>query len=370
MSLPFLAPLRRFSFLGNSLEDWAVALAVTILATAAMALVRSMVLRRLAARSAITDTRLDDLVVTMLSKTYLLFIVAFGIYFGSTFLVLGRARELFIDRVAVAALLMQVAIWGDVGLRAWRDQLRRDQDIARRNSSSVLGFILRLTLWVIVFLVVLDNFGVNITALVASLGVGGIAVALAVQNILGDLFASLSITLDKPFEIGDFIIVGDVLGSVEHIGLKTTRLRGLGGEQVVFSNGDLLKSRIHNHKRMETRRVAFVLRIAYGTTEELLCKVPRIIREIVTAKPNIDFERAHFFMWGEWSLDFEVVYHFRSPDYVLHMDAQQDIFFEIYRRFEKEGIRFAHPLSIIRLADPPAGLFQGSAEAQGRNWRH
>jgi small-conductance mechanosensitive channel len=370
MSLPFLAPLRRFSFLGNSLEDWAVALAVTILATAAMAFVRSMVLRRLAARSAITDTRLDDLVVTMLSKTYLLFIVAFGIYFGSTFLALDRARGLFIDRVAVAALLMQVAIWGDVGLRSWRDQLRRDQDIARRNSSSVLGFILRLTLWVIVFLVVLDNFGVNITALVASLGVGGIAVALAVQNILGDLFASLSITLDKPFEIGDFIIVGDVLGSVEHIGLKTTRLRGLGGEQVVFSNGDLLKSRIHNHKRMETRRVAFVLRIAYGTSEELLCKVPRIIREIVTAKPNIDFERAHFFMWGEWSLDFEVVYHFRSPDYVLHMDAQQDIFLEIYRRFEKEGIRFAHPLSIIRLADPPAGLFQGSAEAPGRNWRH
>jgi small-conductance mechanosensitive channel len=264
---------------------------------------------------------------------------------------------------------MQVAVWGDVGLRGWRDQLRQGQDGARRNSSSILGFSLRLTLWVIVALMVLDNFGVNITALVASLGVGGIAVALAVQNILGDLFASLSITLDKPFEIGDFIIVGDVLGSVEHIGLKTTRVRGLGGEQVVFSNGDLLKSRIHNHKRMETRRVAFVLRIAYGTTEELLCRVPRIIRDIIAAKPNIDFERAHFFSWGEWSLDFEVVYHFRSPDYVLHMDAQQDIFLEIYRRFEQEGIRFAHPLSIVRLADGPAGL-QAAAGQAGPAWRH
>jgi small-conductance mechanosensitive channel len=222
-----------------------------------------------------------------------------------------------------------------------------------------------------VFLMVLDNFGVNITALVASLGVGGIAVALAVQNILGDLFASLSIMLDKPFELGDFIIVGDVLGSVEHIGLKTTRVRGLGGEQVVFSNGDLLKSRIHNHKRMETRRVAFVLRVAYGTSEEQLCGIPRMLREIISAKPNVDFERAHFFMWGEWSLDFEVVYHFRSPDYILHMDAQQDIFLEIYRRFEEEGIRFAHPMSIVRLADPPqGGLREAIGPRAGQAFRH
>jgi small-conductance mechanosensitive channel len=371
MSFPFLAPLRRFSFLGNSLEDWAVALLVAVVATAAMAFVRSLVLRRVAARSSSSDARADDLVVKILSRTYLLFIVAFGIYFGSTFVDLGRARELFMSRLAVAALLMQVAVWGDVGLRAWRDQLRHDQDSSRRNSSAILGFSMRLTLWVIVFLMVLDNFGVNITALVASLGVGGIAVALAVQNILGDLFASLSITLDKPFEIGDFIIVGDILGSVEHIGLKTTRVRGLGGEQVVFSNGDLLKSRIHNHKRMETRRVAFVLRVAYGTSEELLCRIPRIIREIIAAKPNIDFERAHFFMWGEWSLNFEVVYHFRSPDYILHMDAQQDIFLEIYRRFEQEGIGFAHPTSIVRLAEPPSLVVHAApGTPPGETWRH
>jgi small-conductance mechanosensitive channel len=370
MSFPWLAPLRRFSFLGNTLDDWVIALLVGLLATAAMAFVRSLVLRRVAAASSVSEGRIDGLVVTMLSRTYMLFIVAFGIYFGSTFLDLNRARGLFVGRIAVAALLMQVAVWGDVGLRAWRDQLRLGQDGARRNSSSILGFSLRLTLWVIVFLMVLDNFGVNITALVASLGVGGIAVALAVQNILGDLFASLSITLDKPFEIGDFIIVGDVLGSVEHIGLKTTRVRGLGGEQVVFSNGDLLKSRIHNHKRMETRRVAFILRIAYGTTEEMLGRVPRIIRDIISAKSNIDFERAHFFRWGEWSLDFEVVYHFRSPDYVLHMDAQQDIFLEIYRRFEQEGIRFAHPLSIVRLADGPAGLQAAMGGPPGAAWRH
>jgi small-conductance mechanosensitive channel len=114
----------------------------------------------------------------------------------------------------------------------------------------------------------------------------------------------------------------------------------------------LLKSRIHNHKRMQTRRVAFLLRITYGTSEELLCRIPQLIREVITSKPNVDFERAHFMMWGEWSLNFEVVYHYRSPDYFMHMDAQQDIYLEIYRRFQQEGIQFAHPMSVVRLADP------------------
>jgi small-conductance mechanosensitive channel len=358
MAFPFLDQLLphapHFSFLDNSLDDWAAAVTVTVLAICAMACARAFVMgrmRRLAGRP--DNGRLDRFVVTMLSRTYLLFLVAFGVYLGSTFLALSRKQELFVSRVGVGAVLLQVAIWGDTGLRAWRDQYRAGPlaDGERRASSSVVCFLLRLALWVVAILMLLDNFGINITTLVASLGIGGVAVALATQNILGDLFASLSIMLDKPFEVGDFIIVGDVLGSVEHIGLKTTRVRGLGGEQVVFSNGDLLKSRIHNHKRMETRRVAFVLRVSYGTGEELLCRIPGIIRDVIAAKPNVDFERAHFFMWGEWSLDFEVVYHFRSPDYIRHMDTQQEIFLGLYRRFEQEGIQFAHPLSIVRLAD-------------------
>jgi len=360
---PFHLDGRELSFLNNSLEAWVLALGVALLSGAAMLVLRRFVLRHVAASAREPDHKLDNFLATMLSRTYFLSIGVFALYFGSAALDLSAKREVFVGRVAVAALLLQLAIWGDVGLRAWRDKVRLGADAERRASRSVLCFMLRLALWTVVTLMVLDNFGINVTTLVASLGVGGIAVALAVQNILGDLFASLSIMLDKPFEIGDFIIVGDVLGSVEHIGLKTTRLRGLGGEQVVFSNGDLLKSRIHNHKRMETRRNAFVLRVAYGTSEELLCRVPRILREIIGAKPNIDFERAHFFRWSEWSLDFEVVYHFRSPDYILHMDAQQDIFLEIYRRFQQEGIQFAHPLSIVRLADPALGMPRPQAAA-------
>jgi small-conductance mechanosensitive channel len=346
-----------FTFLNNSLDNWAMALAVAVGATVAMYFARALVLRRVSTMASRTETRIDDVVACMLAKTYVLFIFAVGLYLGSLWLALTPARELIISRVAVTALLLQLAVWGDTGLRAWRDQYRNnlppvDGNGARRASSTVLGFIARLALWVIVFLMVLDNLGFNITTLVASLGIGGVAVALAVQNILGDLFASLSIMLDKPFEIGDFIIVGDVLGSVEHIGLKTTRVRGLGGEQVVFSNGDLLRSRIHNHKRMQTRRVAFILRVAYGTGEQQLGKIPELIRGVISARSDVDFERAHFMNYNEWSLDFEVVYHFKSPDYILHMDAQQAIFLELYRQFEREGIQFAHPLSVVRLADP------------------
>jgi small-conductance mechanosensitive channel len=343
-----------FIFLNNPLQSWGVALVVAIGATAAMLFVRALVLRKVNTLAPRTETRLDDIVADMLGSTYVLFIFAIGIYLGSLYLELPDKQKLIVSRVAITALLLQFAIWGDTGLRAWRDQFRShtvNLDGAGRASSTVLCFISRLALWVIVFLMILDNLGFNITTLVASLGVGGIAVALAVQNILGDLFASLSIMLDKPFEIGDFIIVGDVLGSVEHIGLKTTRVRAIGGEQVVFSNGDLLKSRIHNHKRMETRRVSFVLRVAYGTSEQNLCKIPEMLRRIVSAQPNVDFERAHFFSYGEWSLDFEVVWHFQNPDYLQHMNAQQAIFLELYRQFEREGIQFAHPLSVVRLVD-------------------
>jgi small-conductance mechanosensitive channel len=341
-----------YSLLGNSLEQWSTAFIVAVAAIALMLAVRHYVVYRVRTLAERSATRLDDIAAVMLSSTFLFSIIAVSLYLGAQFLVLAPPRELIVTRIAFTALLVQLAVWGDTGLRAWRSQLRGDGDNARRASSAVLCFVSRLTLWVVAALMILDNLGFNITTLVASLGIGGVAVALAVQNILGDLFASLSIMLDKPFELGDFIIVGDVLGSVEHIGLKTTRVRGLGGEQVVFSNGDLLKSRIHNHKRMQSRRVAFILRVAYGTSEQQLGTIPDMVRAIITAQPNVDYERTHFMNYGEWSLDFEIVYHFNSPDYIAHMDTQQKIFLALYRGFEQEQIQFAHPMSIVRVIEP------------------
>jgi small-conductance mechanosensitive channel len=342
-----------FAILGNTLEQWSAALLVAVGATAGLYLARYYLLCRLRKLAERTETKLDDIAVDVLSRTHSLSIVVVALYLGSRFVALTAYQEQIVTRVAMAALLLQAAVWGDSAMRAWRDQYRTS-DTGRRASSAVLAFVTRLALWVVIFLMMLDNFGFNITTLVASLGITGVAVALAVQNILGDLFASLSIMLDKPFEIGDFIIVGDVLGWVEHIGLKTTRVRGLGGEEVVFSNGELLKSRIHNHKRLERRRVAFNVRVAYGMPEEKLRAIPDIIRDIVSRHP-VDFEHCHFMSYGEWSLNFEVVYQFRSPDYFAHLDTQQAIFLELYRRFDDEGIQFAHPMSIVRVFERQAG---------------
>jgi small-conductance mechanosensitive channel len=214
---------------------------------------------------------------------------------------------------------------------------------------SVLGFIARVALWSILLLMILDNLGFNITALVASLGIGGIAVALALQNILGDIFASLSIAIDKPFVIGDFIIVDDILGTVEYIGLKTTRLRSLDGEQIVFSNTDLLKSRIRNYKRMYERRVVFGFGIVYQASHEQLKKIPVMAREIIEGLEKTRFDRAHFKEYGESSLNFEVVYFVQDPDYNIYMDIQQSINLSLFERFASEGIEFAYPTRTLYL---------------------
>jgi len=220
---------------------------------------------------------------------------------------------------------------------------------------SAFGFLARLALWTIIMFSALDNLGVNITALVAGLGVGGIAVALATQNILGDLFASFSIVLDKPFVIGDFIIVGECLGTVERIGLKTTRIRSLSGEQIIFSNSDLLGSRVRNFKRMYERRIVFSIGVIYQTSREQVAAIPAMLRESIEAQQMARFDRAHFKGFGDYALHFEAVYYVRSPDFTRYMDTQQAINLEIMRRFEEAGIEFAYPTQVVYVAreQPP-----------------
>jgi small-conductance mechanosensitive channel len=198
-----------------------------------------------------------------------------------------------------------------------------------------------------VLLVALDNLGIDVTALVAGLGIGCVAVALSVQNILGDLFASLSIILDKPFVIGDFLIIDDYMGSVEYVGLKTTRVRSLSGEQLIFSNSDLLKSRIRNYGRMFERRVVFSIGVTYDTSREKLRRIPGIIREAIEAEDKTRFDRSHFMNYGDYSLQFETVYYVLSADYNSYMDIQQAIYFAIHEAFEQEGIEFAYPTQTL-----------------------
>jgi small-conductance mechanosensitive channel len=338
--------------LGNEVLSWAIGLSVAIVVLVILRIIRSLIKYRLGALVGKTQTDIDDLVVELLGKTNFLLLLVLSIYAGSLVLSLPTRLSGLLKNIAVIAFLIQVAFWGSGVISFWINQYRKqklEEDAASVTTISALGFLGRVVIWSLILLLALQNLGVNVHALLAGLGIGGIAVALAAQNILGDLFASISIVLDKPFVIGDFIIVDEHLGTVEHIGLKTTRVRSLFGEQIVMSNNDLLKSRIHNYKRMFNRRITFSLGVVYETSFDKLKAIPQMIKEIIERQENARFDRAHFKEYGNFSLNFEIVYYVLSPDYNLYMDVQQKINLEIFSRFEKEAIEFAYPTQTLLL---------------------
>jgi len=330
----------------NTLEEWIIALATAFLIFLITRILKQIVFRNLSKTASTTTTIWDDMVVELITRIRASVLLLVAVYFGSLKLELPDIVHMVINRTVILVLLLQIGIIGSRAIRFWFDHYKKLKMETNAGAVTTLGTLSIgsvIALWVILFFVALDNLGVDITALVAGLGVGGIAVALAVQNILGDLFASLSIVLDKPFVMGDFIIVDSYMGTVEHVGLKTTRLRSLSGEELVFSNTDLLKSRIRNYKRMYERRVVFSLGVVYQTSHGQLTEVPGMIREIIESRKSVRFDRAHFKDYGAYSLNFEVVYYVLNPDYNIYMDTQEAINLAIYRRFEDAGIEFAYP---------------------------
>jgi small-conductance mechanosensitive channel len=353
-----------FIFLNNTATAWAAAAAVAVAVTAGLFILKGVLVRRLGRFAARTETKVDDVVVAALDSTRLAALAVIGVYAGAATLTLDPRAHQFLMRAAIAAALLQVAIWLDAGVRGWLGHYRerREEDPAMATSAGAISFIVRIALWAVIALMILANFGLNITTLVASLGIGGIAVALAVQNILGDLFASLSIVLDKPFVIGDVINVAGTVGTVEHVGLKTTRVRSVSGEQIIYSNTDLLKSRIHNLKRMTSRRNVFTVGVPYGTPEAELRVIPRLVENIIRAQPAVTFDRAHFNGFGPSSLNFEAVYTVNDADYKLHMDTQQEIYLQLYAAFAERGIEFAFPTQTLHVVDA------GGARNPGRGF--
>lgn len=348
---------------GNPLADWLLACCIALVLALAFLVARRLIVQRFAMHARAVATPLNDMLAAVMAVTHSLFLVVIAFYAGAQFLDLPSKAERLVTSIAIIALLVQVALWMNRGIAAWLAgylQAKKQTDAAGATTVSVLGFIARVAVWALIVLMILDNLGFNITALVASLGIGGIAVALAVQNILGDLFASLSIALDKPFVIGDFIIVDDVLGTVEYIGLKTTRLRSLSGEQIVLSNADLLKSRVRNYKRMFERRVVFTIGVMYQTAHAKLERIPALVRSIVEQQPKTRFDRAHFKEYGDSALVFEVVYFVLDPDNNIYMDIQQAINLAIFRRFQEEGIEFAYTTRTLPVHPSPVDATVGN----------
>ena len=336
----------------NPILTWLYATCVTLVVFLVLRFTKIRILHYLSSLAEKTTVQWDNMAVEVLRRTSWVFLIIVALFSGSRLLELTPTSDKFTTGTMIIVFFLQMALWFD----RLSDQLIRYLVMEKSNKDNssiamitVMGFIGRIAIWSVIVLMALDNLGFDITALIAGLGIGGVAVALAAQNILGDLFASISIVLDKPFEVGDFIIVEDLMGAVEYIGIKTTRVRSLSGEQLVFSNNDLLKSRIRNYKRMYERRVVFNLGVVYQTTREQLTRIPKMVRETIEAQENTRFDRAHFFKYGDYALQFEIVYYVKSPDYNIYMDIQQAINLEIYRQFSEQGIEFAYPSQTLFL---------------------
>ena len=337
-------------YLGNSVREWMVSLAITLVTYVVLRLFAVRAVVRLAAAAARTRTKWDDVVTDALQSTNTFLLLVIAAFAGANGLSLPGQVMAVLRSATIIAVIVQVGLWISTGLTSWlavRAATQKD-DPSAAMTMNVIGIAVRIALWSVVFLLALDNMGIDVTALVAGLGIGGIAVALAAQNILGDLFASVSIVLDKPFILGDFLAVGDFLGSVEAIGLKTTRLRSLSGEQVVFSNKDLLDSRIRNYGRMYQRRVVLQIGVTYQTGREGLKEIPEIIQKAIEEHgDHVRFDRCHLSSYDDSAISFEAVYIVLDSDYALHMDIKQAVYLRVHEQFDERGIEFAYPTQTV-----------------------
>jgi small-conductance mechanosensitive channel len=335
---------------------WTVAALVALLAYLCLSVGIRFLSARVQALARRTANGFDDKVAAVFAATSRWVLALAALLVGLTVLELPPLWRERVEHLWFVAAALQVALWANeiitLTLRGYvaRHATRGMTQVSA--SATLMSWAVRTALWTIVLLAALSNFGVDITAFVASLGIGGVAVALALQNILGDLFASLSIAVDKPFEIGDSIAFQAVNGTVEHIGLKTTRIRSITGEQIVISNTDLLKQTISNYKRMQERRVVLRFGLTYDTTTAQARKVPEIVKRIVKGCDKLRFERVHLQNLGASSLDYELVYYVQDPSYELHMDRQQEIMLKLMDELAHLGAELAFPTRTVRLLRP------------------
>ena len=330
---------------------WAASVALTVLVFGLGLLVKSRYLAKPVPENP-AFKKTHELMRGLFTRTGWLFFLALSLYMGSLLLKLPDRYKAGLDQGVFLVLLLQVGWWGSWWLRYWAKTTYeevRETDTARATAVGIMKVLGQSVLWLILILAGLANMGFEVSTLIAGLGVGGIAIALASQKILGDLFASMTLILDRPFVVGDFIICGDIRGNVEQIGLKTTHIRSLGGELLILSNSDILESRVQNFKKMKKRRALLSLRVTYQTSLEHLKNIPGIVKEIIESQEGVKFDRAHFKEYGPYSLNFEIVFFVEPPDYKPYLDTLQNVNLEIFERFGKEGIQFAYPTQTIQL---------------------
>ncbi len=332
----------------NSPRAWTTAAAIFVAIAGVLFALKALLSRRLATIALRTATQIDDAFVAVFGATNVLFVVVIALRAATSALELPASAIATMRAVTIVAFALQFGLWGGAVIRAFTGgYLRRHTEAASRTAVLAVGFLARAVIWSFVLVATLNAFGYDVTALVAGVGITGVAIALAVQNILGDLFAALSIVVDKPFQVGETIDVAGQVGTVERIGLKTTRVRALQGEEVVYSNTELLRARLHNYTRMRERRLVMTLAVSYETPQATVARIPAMIREAILAQPNVRFDRAHLAKLGESSLDYESVFYSLDPDANVGMDLKQAVYLALLRRFELEGVTLAYPTRVI-----------------------
>lgn len=344
----------------SGLPPWAQGSIAAVAVAAVLGLVIRLVRYRLRRIAEATTNTADDLLADVADRTTAWFPMIVGLWVGTLFLELPDKAGMAMRFVLAVALGIQAGRWLATLVEGMAMRAASERD-PKSATMTIVRITVRTVVWAGVFLMVLANLGVDVTALVAGLGVGGVAVALALQAVLGDLFASLAIAFDKPFEVGDFIVLDDAAGTVERVGLKTTRVRSISGEQLVFSNAKMLESRIRNFRRMEERRIVFEFGVTYQTPFETLRAIPGEVEKLVRDDEQTRFDRAHFKSYGDSALIFEVVYYVLSRDYTDYMNAQQRINLALFERMAEMGAGFAYPTQTLFVVNEPAAEENESA---------
>lgn len=358
MNYQMLSAVLSQVYFGNRLLDYLISLVTLFAGVVAAWVFKKILITRFKKWTAKTETTIDDLVVTEFERKIIPLIYFAALYFSISGLALNQMLTKGVSILSLTLITFLGASFittiAGLILKVYWSRIRQDssQDFVLTAVIKTVQFII----WGLAIIVFLDNLGIEITALIAGLGIGGVAVAFAAQAVLADIFSYFTIFFDRPFENGDFIIIDDYMGTVEHIGIRTTRLRSLTGEQLIFSNNDLTSSRVRNYKRMQNRRIVFSIRVPYETGLEHLKEIPQIIKSIIEAIDTATFERAHFFSYGDFSLNFEIVYYVIGSDYTKYMDIQQKINYALKEEFDKLGIVFAYPTQTLYIAksDSPA----------------
>ena len=345
----FMEDVLKHSYWGNTVGDYLISAAFIVIGFLVLRGIKNFVLTRLKKLVSKTESNLDDIALQVVEKFGIPVLRVLVIYWAIELLVLRPKVEKWLNiAYGVVTLYFVVSFLLALVRRLLEAQVMKlENGETKLKQIGGIMVVLKILVWSIGLLALFSNLGYDVTTVLTGLGIGGIAIALAAQNILGDLFNYFVIFFDRPFEVGDFITVDDKKGTVEYIGIKTTRIRSITGEQLIISNSNLTSSRIHNFKRLESRRVVFSIGVVYGLPLEKLKMIPGIIKQIVEKSELVRFDRVHFNRYGDFSLDYEVVFFVDTPDYNTYMDILQQINFGIYEKFESEKIDFAFPTQTL-----------------------